>query len=191
MNGPSRWKARYSVMLVLIVSFLVSSIDKVAIAVALPYIAHDMGFSSMAMGSVLSAFFLSYSLSQIPGGLLADRFGARKVATIGMVWWSAFTGLSGAVTNLAQLVSARFVFGLGEGVFPACAFKTIANWFPRRERATANSIMFAANFLGMALAPLLVVAIISLSSWRHGVWQSTRSRVTSMSPRRGWTPRLP
>jgi len=167
MNGPSRWKARYSVMLVLIVSFLVSSIDKVAIAVALPYIAHDMGFSSMAMGSVLSAFFLSYSLSQIPGGLLADRFGARKVATIGMVWWSAFTGLSGAVTNLAQLVSARFVFGLGEGVFPACAFKTIANWFPRRERATANSIMFAANFLGMALAPLLVVAIISLSSWRH------------------------
>lgn len=167
MSGPFRWKARYTVMSILVTAFLVSSMDKIAISVALPYIAKDMHLSPVGMGSVMSAFFLSYSISQLPGGLLADKLGVRKVATVAMIWWSTFTGLTGATTSIMQLVSSRFLFGLGEGLFPACAFKTIATWFPKRERATANSVMFAANFLGTAIAPLLVVAIISLWSWRH------------------------
>lgn len=167
MSGPFRWKARYTVMSILVTAFLVSSMDKIAISVALPYIAKDMHLSPVEMGSVMSAFFLSYSISQIPGGLLADKLGVRKVATVAMIWWSTFTGLTGATTSIMQLVSSRFLFGLGEGLFPACAFKTIATWFPKRERATANSVMFAANFLGTAIAPLLVVVIISLWSWRQ------------------------
>jgi MFS family permease len=167
MSGPFRWKARYTVMSILVTTFLVSSMDKVAISVALPYIAKDLHLSPVVMGSVMSAFFLSYSIAQIPGGLLADKLGVRKVAAVAMIWWSTFTGLTGATTSIVQLMSSRFLFGLGEGLFPACAFKTIATWFPKRERATANSVMFAANFLGAAIAPLLVVAIISLWSWRQ------------------------
>lgn len=160
-------KTRFSVATILVMGFLVSSIDKVAMSVAIPYVAADLHLSPVAMGAVMSAFFLSYSIAQIPGGLLADRFGARRVATAAMVWWSTFTALTGAITTLSQLIAARFVFGLGEGPYPACAFKTIAQWFPKRERATASSFMFAASFLGAALAPLLVVGIITLWGWRE------------------------
>ncbi len=118
-------------------------------------------------GMVLSAFFASYSISQIPGGMLADRFGVRRVATISLLWWSAFTALTGAAANFTHMLLARFIFGLGEGVFPSCVFKTIAVWFPKQERATANAIKMAAGPFGAALAPLFVVGIMSMWGWRH------------------------
>jgi sugar phosphate permease len=140
--------------------------DRIAMSVAIPYIAVDYHLSPLAMGVVMSVFFASYSISQIPGGLLADIFGVRRVATTAMLWWSVFTAITGAAANVTQMVIARFVFGLGEGVFPACSFKTVAVWFPKKERTTANAIMLASNSLGAALAPLAVVGIISLWGWR-------------------------
>jgi sugar phosphate permease len=65
------------------------------------------------------------------------------------------------------MLAARAVFGLGEGVYPACVFKTIAVWFPKRERATANAIKMAAGPLGAALSPLFVVGVIATWGWRH------------------------
>lgn len=135
-------------------------------AVALPYISADYQLSPVAMGVVISAFYASYALTQIPGGLMADKFGVRRVATISLLWWTLFTAITGAVYSLTQMLAARFIFGLGEGVFPACAFKTIAVWFPKKERATANAVMLSFNTLGSALAPLIVVPIISLWGWR-------------------------
>jgi len=114
----------------------------------------------------MSVFFAGYAISQVPGGLLADIFGVRRVATMAMLWWSAFTAITGAAANVTQMVVARFVFGLGEGLFPACTFKTIAVWFPKKERARASAILLASNPLGAALAPLAVVGIISLWGWR-------------------------
>lgn len=159
-------KARHSVLAVLFVTWIVSHVDRMAMSVTLPYISADFHLSPLQSGILLSAFFAGYSISHIPGGLLADTFGVRRVATIAMLWWSAFTAITGAAANLTQMLVSRFVFGLGEGVFPACAFKTIAIWFPKEERATANAIMLASNPLGAALAPLAVVGIMSLGSWR-------------------------
>lgn len=159
-------KGRHTVLAILFVTWIVSSVDRMAMSVALPYISADYHLTPFQSGLLLSTFFAGYSLSQIPGGLLADRFGVRTVATAAMVWWSAFTALTGAATAFVQMGVIRFVFGLGEGVFPACAFKTIAVWFPQRERATANSIMLASNPLGVALSPLIVVAIMAAWGWR-------------------------
>jgi sugar phosphate permease len=83
-----------------------------------------------------------------------------------MLWWSCFTAITGTAANLTQMLISRFVFGLGEGIFPACAFKTIAVWFPTRERATANAVMLASNPLGLAICPLAVVGIMSFWGWR-------------------------
>lgn len=136
-------------------------------SVAIPYIAAEYKLAAWQSGAIMSAFFASYSLAQIPGGILADKLGVRKVATVALLWWSAFTAATGAAANFTQMMIVRFVFGLGEGVFPACAFKSIAVWFPKRERATANAIKFAAAPLGAALAPLFVVAVMSAWGWRH------------------------
>jgi MFS family permease len=167
LDGTSiSMKARHTVLSILFVTWIVSSVDRMAMSVALPYISTEFRLSSVESGVLLSAFFAGYSISQIPGGVLADSFGVRRVATAAMVWWSLFTAITGLVGNLVQMLVTRFVFGLGEGVFPSCAFKTIAVWFPRRERATANAIMLASNPLGVALSPLVVVAIMSVWGWR-------------------------
>lgn len=166
--APARfnWKGRHTVLSVLFVTWIVSHMDRMVMAIAMPYIAADFHLSSLASGIVLSAFFAGYSISHIPGGLLADRFGMRKVTTIALLWWSAFTAITGSVATMTQMVLARLAFGLGEGMFPACAFKTISVWFPKKERATANAIMLSSNALGAALAPLVVVGVMEIWGWR-------------------------
>jgi sugar phosphate permease len=166
MGKGFRWKARHTVLAVLFVSWIVSFMDRMVMSVAIPYIAVDFHLSPLAMGVVMSAFFASYSISQVPGGLLADIFGVRKIGTIALLWWSAFTAITGAVGNLTQMIIARLLFGLGEGIYPACVFKSVAVWFPPKERATANGVRFAASPLGSALSPLVVVGIMSLWGWR-------------------------
>lgn len=161
-----QWKARYSILSILFATWIISFLDRMALSVAMPYIATDFSLTSIQTGFLLSAFFASYSLAHLPGGMLADRFGVRKVTTVAMLWWSVFTAATGAATNLVQMVVARFIFGLGEGVFPPCAYKTVSTWFPKKERTTANAIMLASNPLGSALSPLLVVAIMAAFGWR-------------------------
>jgi len=157
-------KARHTVLSILFMTWIVSTMYRMAIAI--PYIAVDYHLGPVGSGVVMSVFFAGYSISQIPGGLLADIFGVRKVATLAMLWWSVFTAITGAAANFTQMVIVRFLFGLGEGMFPACSFKTIAVWFPKKERATASAIMLASNPLGAALAPLAVVGIMSVWGWR-------------------------
>lgn len=170
MAKPLRWKARYTVLSILVVTWVTAFMDRMVISVAMPYVATDLHLSPWESGLVMSAFFASYSIAQIPGGLLGDVFGVRKIATIAMLWWSVFTAVTGLVGNLVQMLVVRFVFGLGEGIYPACAFKATAVWFPKRERATANAIKLAAGPLGAALAPLVVVGIMSYWDWRHAFY---------------------
>jgi MFS family permease len=166
MKMAFRWKFRYTILAILSLSWIVSFMDRMMISVAIPYIATDFHLNSLTVGVVIGAFFASYSISQIPGGFLADIFGVRKVATVALLWWSAFTAITGAAAGLTQLLIARVLFGLGEGIYPACVFKAVAEWFPTKERATANGIRQAAGPLGAALSPLIVVGIMSLWGWR-------------------------
>jgi sugar phosphate permease len=135
-------------------------------AASIPFIAKDFHLSPVQMGGVMSAFFLGYSLFQIPGGILADKLGARKVMAGALVWWSVFTGLTGMINGLKSMLCIRVVFGAGEGIFPGATKKSIAHWFPVKDRSTANAIMLSSNALGPALAPLFVAAIISSWGWR-------------------------
>lgn len=167
IENSSRWRVRYTVLSIMIVAWITAFTDRMIISVAMPLIAVDLKLTPLESGMVMSAFFASYSIAQIPGGILADRFGIRRIAVIALLWWSAFTALTGIVATFVQMLVVRFVFGMGEGVYPACAFKATAVWFPKRERATANAFKLAAGPLGAALAPLLGVAIMSFWGWRH------------------------
>lgn len=166
MVSQFKWKARYTVLAILFVTWIVSFMDRMVMSVAIPYIAKDFHLTPVAMGVVMSAFFAGYSISQIPGGILADRFGIRKITTFAYIWWTGFTAITGAAANLIQMMIVRVIFGLGEGLYPACSFKSISVWFPQHERATANAVMLASNSLGMAITPLVVVAIMAAWGWR-------------------------
>lgn len=164
--GRFHWRERYGVLGILLTVYMVSYMDRKAIYLVLPMIAEEFGVGPLALGFVSSVFSAAFALGQVPGGMLADRFGIRRVASGALFWWSAFIGLTGFVGNFTQLLITRFFFGLGEGLYPACLFKTIANWFPRNGRAMAASLVFAAGDLGKALAPAFVLTVAAIWGWR-------------------------
>jgi len=146
--------------------FFVAFLDRVNLSVAMPFMAKEFELAPEQVGFILSAFFITYTIFQIPGGILGDKIGPKKVMTFALVWWSIMTVVTGLTRNFSQLYMVRVLFGVGEGVHPPCAFKLNSNWFPNRERATANAIFTSANSLGPAVAPPLAVAIIGTWGWQ-------------------------
>jgi len=161
-----KWKHRYSVVIILALVWIISYMDRMVISMAIPYIAKEFGLTPIAMGGVLSSFFLGYACVQAVGGVLADRFGARKVLTFAILWWSAFTAFTGLASNLFNLLWIRLVFGLGEGIGPAAAFKAVAVWSPAKQRGTNSQLTICACAFGQAWAPLFVAAFMALIGWR-------------------------
>src|SRR5689334_20412728 len=98
---------------------LITYLDRVAISSAAPAIRDELHISPSMMGWVFSSFVISYAAFEIPTGWLGDRFGPRKVLTRVVLWWSAFTAITGAVWSVPSLLATRFLFGVGEaGAYP-------------------------------------------------------------------------
>ncbi|MFF7603796.1 MFS transporter [Streptomyces parvulus] len=148
-------------------AWLLSYGDRQLVSLALPLIGTDLGIDNTGRGLLLSAFFLAYAATQIPGGMLADRFGAKPVAVAGIVGWSLFTVLTGVVSGMAALLVVRFLFGVGEGVFPAASMKAIAEQTTPGQRMTANGWVLSSNALGTLFAATAGAALLSAIGWRH------------------------
>jgi ACS family glucarate transporter-like MFS transporter len=141
-------------------------IDRVCISAAKPAITESLGLSDTQMGWVLSIFALGYALFQTPSGILADRFGPRRVLTVVVTFWSIFTALTGAAFNYITMLIYRFLFGVGEaGAFPGIA-RAVYSWVPMKERGIVNGINFSGSRLGAAFALPLVAWLIETIGWR-------------------------
>ena len=161
------WKRRYSVLGILFCAYVLCYMDRMIMASALPFVAESFKLSAREMGYVLSAFFVGYALMQVPGGLLADRFGIRVVTTVCITWWSIMTALTALAQSVGALLLIRVLFGVGEGPFPATAAKAISIWFPSREIGRANGFQLAATALGATVAPLIATTMIEDWGWRY------------------------
>ncbi|MGV9797850.1 MFS transporter [Mycobacterium sp. NPDC003449] len=147
-------------------SFVVNYIDRTTLSVALPFMSEDLRLTPGEQGFALSAFFITYSLAQLPAGALIDKYGVRRVFGMGAFVWGAVTMSVGLVRDAALLVAARLVLGLGESVgYPGCA-KVVSNWFPRSERSFANSVWDNGSRIGAVLALPVVSAAVAATSWR-------------------------
>lgn len=159
-------KGRYVVAAGMFLLALLLYIDRICISVAKEPIAGAMGLSDKAMGWVLSAFALGYALFQVPSGMLADRYGPRRILAGIVSIWSVITALTGAAWNFLSLLIIRFLFGAGEaGAFPGMS-RAIYSWFPLRERGTVTGINFSGSRLGAAFALPLVAWLIDVYTWR-------------------------
>ncbi|MFK7983913.1 MAG: MFS transporter [Saprospiraceae bacterium] len=142
-------------------------IDRVCISVAKDPIAGDLNLSDKAMGWVLSAFALGYALMQVPSGMMADRYGPRKVLAGIVTFWSGLTALTGATWNFMSMLVVRFLFGAGEaGAFPSMS-RAIYSWMPLQERGIITGINFSGSRLGAAFALPLVAWLIESYNWRN------------------------
>src|SRR5215467_6170383 len=159
-------KYQHRVMALLSLLSVITYLDRVCIAVAGPRMQEDLHISPEKWGWVTGIFLLSYGLFEIPTGALGDRIGPRKVLTRVVWWWSAFTSLTGAVSNFYLLLLTRFCFGMGEaGAYPN-ASTVISRWIPAPKRGRAWGIVWMASQLGGAVSPLLVVPIQAHYGWR-------------------------
>ena len=163
-------RARFTLLRLAFMLSIITYIDRVCISTAAPDIRAALGLTTAKMGWVFSAFTIAYAVFEIPSGWLGDTMGPRKVLTRIVLWWSAFTVATGAVWNYLSLLSARFLFGAGEaGAFPNMS-RSLARWFPVRERGMAHGVIFMGSRLGGAVTPLLVGPIVASAGWRQAFW---------------------
>jgi sugar phosphate permease len=145
---------------------LVVYLDRICISQAVGPIQQELGIDNVWMGYVLSAFTLAYGLFEIPTGHWGDRYGSRGVLTRIVLWWSAFTALTGAATGLAMLLVVRFLFGAGEaGAMPNLC-RVVARWFPPGGRGRAQGLVVTSAQVGGAIAPVATAYLIRAAGWR-------------------------
>ena len=163
-------RLRYTVIVVICLLTVISYIDRVCIAVSGPYLASDLKLTDAQMGLVYGAFILSYGLFSVPGGLLGDKIGPRKVITGLVLLFSIFTALTGVVHVLWSFVLVRFLFGAAEAGVGPNASKVISRWMPPSKWGFAQGTMWMSGRIGGAFAPGLVVAMAPILGWRGGFW---------------------
>ena len=157
---------KYVILGILFLSWVIGNFDKVAINVAAIPITKEFDLTPQYMGMIMSAFFLSYSVMTLLGGILADKYGHRKVLTTIMGLWSGFTALTGAAWNFYSMVAIRFIFGAAEGGFGPASSVTVAEVFPKEQRGRAKSFLVSASVIGSGLGALVTTALMVAYSWR-------------------------
>jgi ACS family glucarate transporter-like MFS transporter len=156
--------------LVVVATFLLSFllyVDRVCISTAKGPIVAELKLTDAQFGWVLSVFAFGYALFQTPSGAMADRYGARRILTVVVTFWSLFTGLTAFAWNFSTMLIVRFLFGVGEaGAFPGMA-RAVYSWIPVRERGLVKGINFSASRLGAAVTMPLLPLMVGALGWKE------------------------
>ena len=135
-------------------------LDRICLSIVERYVKDGLGLSNFQVGLLLSAFFWTYAIGQVPAGWLSDRYGARLTLALYVVLWSTFTGLMGLAAGLVFLLMLRLGCGLTEaGAYPACA-SLLSRWVPAARRGLASGIVSIGGRLGGAIAPVLTAFLV-------------------------------
>lgn len=145
---------------------LINNLDRSALSVANHLVASELQLSAVQMGMLMSSFSIVYAFSQLPIGLILDRFGARIVFGLGLLFWSTAQLACGFVQTFQQLLFGRALLGIGESPhYPACA-KIVSEWFPAEKRGGPTSLFLIAGTVAPALAPPLLTLLLIAVGWR-------------------------
>ena len=159
---------RWWIIALVFLATLINYIDRLTVSVLAPIITADLKLTNLEYASLGTWFLLAYTISQGLSGRLYDRVGTRRGFTISILVWSVAAMAHALARGLGSLSVFRFLLGLGEaGNWPGAA-KTIAEWFPVRERAFAMAIFNSGAAIGSIIAPPFIVWL----QLRYG-WQTT------------------
>ena len=174
-----RSAVRWQMMTLVTATTVLTYLDRLNLSIAGHFIQDEFSFSFKTMGWILSSFLVGYSLSQIPGGYLADRYGPRKVLITAITWWSVLT----AATAIAPWLPAakwfgvaysigimRCLIGIGEAPSSPSYTKIVANWIGYSRRGLGSSFNLFGIGLGGALTPVLITFIMRHWGWRSAFY---------------------
>ena len=159
---------RWVILALLFFATTINYIDRQILALLKPMLDAELGWTNEQYGYVNSAFQAAYAFGLVGFGWFIDRFGVKVGYAVSIFAWSAAAAAHALVGSVSGFRWARVALGVGEGGnFPA-AIKTVAQWFPRSERAFANALFNSGTNIGALIAP----AVIPLMALNYG-WRST------------------
>ena len=161
-SGAGVGRYRWRICALLFWATTVNYIDRMVLGVLAPSLGHALGWTQEDYGYIVAAFQSAYAVGLLFSGRLIDRLGTRIGYAISIAVWSVAAMSHALARTVLEFVAARFMLGLGESAnFPA-AVKTVAEWFPRRERAFATGLFNAGSNVGAIVAPLAVPVVAAL-----------------------------
>ncbi len=177
MSAVGASRIRWLLVFWLFVLSGISYLDRVNISIAGSSLAEEYHLSQVRLGWVFTAFLLGYALFQTPGGWLVDRFGPRRVLTVGVVWWGIFTALTASLPTkvlgaVLYFILVRFLLGAGEAIIYPSSNQFVSQWIPSQERGIANGMIFAGVGAGAGIAPIFVSYVMVHYGWRSSFWVS-------------------
>ncbi len=159
-------RVRWGICALLFFATTINYVDRSVLGILAPTLRTEIGWTDGQYGEISAAFTLAYAIGFLFAGWFIDRFGTRIGYALYLIVWSLAAAGHALVATAFGFGAARFALGLGEsGNFPA-AIKTVAEWFPRRERAFATGIFNAGSNVGAVVAPLVVPWLTLYWSWR-------------------------
>jgi MFS transporter, ACS family, hexuronate transporter len=157
---------RWTIVALLFFATTINYIDRQVIGLLKPFIQGDLHWDEADYGNIVAAFQFAYALGMLVSGRLLDKFGTRIGYSLSILVWSIAATLHALMRTVFGFGSARALLGVGEaGNFPA-AVKTIAEWFPKKDRALATGIFNSGSTVGAIIAPIIVAAITLKFGWK-------------------------
>ena len=157
---------RWGIVALLFTASLINYFDRATISFALPLISKELHLGPEAKGVLLSAFFWSYALMQIPMGVLADRMNLRWLYAGAFILWSVSQGLMGFATGLGTLIAFRMLLGIGEAVYLPGGSKIVSLLFRPAERGLPCGLFDAGTRTGLVIEGVLVPWMLTHYGWR-------------------------
>lgn len=157
---------RWVIVVLLFLASLINYFDRATVSIALPLISKDLGLGPATEGVLLSAFFWSYALMQVPIGWCADRLNLRWVYAAAFLLWSLAQGLTGLAGGLAALILFRIILGVGESVYLPGGSKIVSLLFPMKERGLPSGFFDFGTRTGLLLEGLLIPMLLVHYGWR-------------------------
>ncbi|MBC7923239.1 MAG: MFS transporter, partial [Ferruginibacter sp.] len=161
-----RTRVRYGMLALVFVNVVINYLDRTNISVAAAALGKDLQLSSVQLGLIFSAFGWTYAFLQIPGGLIADRFGPRILYAFCLVAWSLVTLLQGFARGFASLFALRLATGAFEAPSYPINNRIVTSWFPEQERASAIALYVSGQFIGLAFLTPILVTVQYYAGWK-------------------------
>ena len=161
-SGRYRWGICAMLFCVITINY----IDRQVIGVLKPVIEDDLGWSEVDYANIVTAFQASYAVGLLLVGRWLDRVGTRKGIGIALALWSLAACFHAAARSVLAFVLARMMLGLAEAAAYPGAVKSVAEWFPKRERALGVGILNAGANVGVVLTPIIAIGIAGAYGWQ-------------------------
>jgi sugar phosphate permease len=157
---------KYGIIFAVWFTQVANYMERVVMGFAGPSMMQTLHIEPKVFGTILSSFAFGYFLAQIPGGMLADRWGARRILIIGPLFWALFTGITGLLVSVTALIAVRFCFGLAEGISNAASYKVVGDNYDAKTRAKAVAVWVTAFAVAPAFTGPIVGYLLSSFSWQ-------------------------